>query len=260
MNSIEQQKEHFDNIALEYYTARQNPNSLEFKRLLWDYVFSFIPHSTKMISVLEPMCGYAEGETIVTTHYCKDINYIGFDYSENLINIVKKSWPNKNVFVQDVTTFKPERKYDLILILGGLHHVPDYTTQVLRIMNDSLEEGGYLINLEPSHGNRISKAIRDRIYRSSPIVDYQTEKDYAVKELTNIYIETGFRIVHQFYPGLLAYSLYYNPDMFPRLSRINPKALRTLFALEKPFYKSRLARFFSFATLSILSKSNQQGV
>ena len=252
MNSIEQQKDHFNNIALEYYLARQNPNSLMYKQLLWKHIFSFMPPTQEVISVLEAMCGYAEGEDIVTSYYCPNINYTGFDYSEKLIDIVKQSNPEKNVFVQDVTTFRPSSKYDLILIIGGLHHVPEYSEVVLKNLKEGLADNGCLINFEPTHGNRITKAIRSHIYRSNPIFD-STEKDYSVDELNNIYSGAGFKITHQFYPGLLAYSLYYNPDAFPSLARISPIVLKVLFALEKPFYKTWIARFFSFATLTVLT-------
>ena len=253
MNNIEHQREHFNNIASKYYSARQNPNSLLFKRLLWNYALRSLPPCTS-VSVLEAMCGYAEGEDIVKSHYCADAIYTGFDYSEKLIEIVKKLNPSKNVFVKDVTTFHPDSKFDLILIIGGLHHVPDYTGQVLRNLRDGLTDDGYLINFEPTHGNRIAKSIRSRVYRSNPIFDYSTERDYSVNELNELYCSAGYEIAFQFYPGLLAYSLYYNPDVFPRLARISSFVLKTLFTLEKPLYKTRIAKFFSFATLTILRR------
>jgi len=254
MSSVEQQKEHFNNIALEYYSARQNPNSLLFKRLMWSYILKHLPPPRSSISILETMCGYAEGEDIVKSHYCTDVDYTGFDYSEKLIEIVKQLHPEKNVFVQDVTTFYPDSQYDLILIIGGLHHVPDYSATVLKNLKNALADGGLLINFEPTHGNKIAKMVRSHVYRSSSIIDNSTERDYSVDELNELYSNAGYDIAYQFYPGLLTYSLYYNPDIFPRLARISPVILKTLFALEKPFYKTRIAKLFSFATLTILKK------
>ena len=254
MDNIEKQKEHFNSIALEYYSARQNSNTLLYKQLLWHYVFKHIIPSSERVSVLEPMCGYAEGENIVKSHYCSNIEYTGFDYSENIIDIAKQMHPGKKIFIQDVTTFRPVSKYDLIIIIGGLHHVPDYSYEVLRNLRDGLLGNGYLINAEPTHGNIIAKVIRDRIYRSNPIFDHLTERDYSVDELNKIYSDAGFEIVYQFYPSLLAYSLYSNPDVFPRLARINPLVLKILFVLEKPFYRTKIAKFFSFGTITILKR------
>ena len=253
MSDIEQQKEHFNSIAMDYYYARQNPNSLLFKQLLWKYILSHLPPRSKA-TVLEAMCGYAEGEEIVKSHYCINVDYTGFDYSEKLIELVRQLNPTKRVFVQDVTTFKPDSLYDIILIIGGLHHVPDYTEKVLLNLRNGLTDDGYFISFEPTHGNRIAKMIRKRVYRSSSIVDYTTERDYEIHELNKLYKNAGYEIVHQFYPGLLAYSLYYNPDIFPKLVHIGRVMLKMLFTLEKPLYMTRFAKIFSFATMTILRR------
>jgi len=252
-SKISRQKEHFNNIANQYYIARQNPNSLRYKELLWKYIFQFFP-STKSISVLEPMCGYGEGEYTIKSCYCQSVDYTGFDFSERLIEIIKKNTPNKHVFVQDVTTFIPEDKYDLIWLIGGLHHVPDYSFAVLKNLCKGLNNNSLLVNFEPTHSNAITKKIRSHIYRSNHIFDETTERDFSVNELNNMYKNAGLEIVCQFYPGLLSYCLYYNPDAFPRLASINPVILNSLFALEKPFYRTSIAKFFSFATLTVLKK------
>lgn len=255
-DSIEKQKEHFESIALLYYEARQSLNSILYKEKLWEHIFGFLPPAGKrgQLTVLEAMCGYAEGEKIVKKHYNLNVQYTGFDYSQNLIDSVKQRYPEKDVFVQDVTKFRPQMQYDLILIIGGLHHVHEFTEDVLNNLKYGLKDSGYLINFEPTHGNRIMQAIRDRIYRKSSFIDYETERDYHVNELNNIYAVSGFDVVWQFSPGLLAYCLYYNPDIFPRLAKINSSVLKILFAIEKPFFRTRIARFFSFATLSVLQR------
>ena len=255
MDSIEQQKEHFNKIAENYYSTRQNSNSSLYRKYLWDYIFRNAPPPPReILTLLEPMCGYAEGKEIIEAHYSKKTEYTGFDYSEEIINIVKKIAPERNVFVQDATTYHPTSKFDCILIIGGLHHVPDYTEVVLRNLRAGLADDGYFVNWEPTHGNRIAKAIRDRTYRKNPVFDYETERDYSVNELNKMYKDAGYDIVQQFYPGLLTYCLYANPDVFPFLAKIPQIVLKIAFKMEKCLYKTRLAKCLSFLTITILKK------
>ena len=53
------------------------------------------------------------------------------------------------------------------------------------------------------------------------------------------------------WPGLASYVLYYNPDAFPSLNLGGERAVRTAFALDRPFFRTPIGRFFSFATLSL---------
>ena len=130
----------------------------------------------------------------------------------------------------------------------------DFTEEVLSNLSNGLADDGYLINFEPTHGNRVMQAIRSRIYRKSPLVDFETERDYHIKELNKFYAASGYDMAWQFYLGLLTYCLYYNPDVFPRLTKTSPVLLKVLFALERLFYRTSIAKFFSFATLTILIK------
>ena len=119
----------------------------------------------------------------------------------------------------------------------------------------ALKPGGYMINLEPTQNNPLYRWARNRIYRENELFDDETEQAFDLPELNALYRDAGLEIRDQMYPGLLAYIMYYNPDAFPALNIGSSKSVRTLFTLEKSFYRSWPARIFSFATLTLLQKN-----
>lgn len=152
MNKIDHQNEHFEQIAERYYEARQGKKHLLYKRLLLKYMLSDVGHqinNQKKIAVLEPMCGYGEGRDIVKRFIVKDIEYEGFDYNDTLIEKVKKDNPDINIYKQDVTKFSTEKKFDIVILIGGLHHVHDYARDVVKNIGGMLKYGGYLLILNP---------------------------------------------------------------------------------------------------------------
>ena len=124
MNKIEKQKEHFNNIAQKYFKERQSKTHLLIKKLMWqhffkDKVYLKIDDQT----VLEPMCGYCEGKKIIEDHLGIKIIYEGFDYSDIMVDLAKSNDPCLNVYKMDVTKFQTDKKYDIVIIIGGLHQV-----------------------------------------------------------------------------------------------------------------------------------------
>ena len=121
MNKIEQQKEHFESISEKYYQSRQSKNHLHLKNLMWSYFFKDKAYLKKdTLSVLEPMCGYSEGKKIIEKHVCAIDSYEGFDYSAVLVEKVNQLYPELNVYVQDITQFNSNKKFDIIIIIGGV--------------------------------------------------------------------------------------------------------------------------------------------
>ncbi len=256
MDKIEKQKQHFESISDKYFNARRTRNHLTLKKFLWSYFFrnenlvGDIP-----FKVLEPMCGYGEGKEIIANHLSPDFEYEGFDYSEPLIAKIKESDPSLNVYVMDVTKYIPQKKYDVIILIGGLHHVPDYTEHVLRKVNEALNPNGYFINYEPTQNNFIMRFARNVIYKKNRLFDQDTERAFELKELNQIYSKTGFKIENQIYPGLLSYILYYNPDAFPLLNIGGERMVKVAFNFDKMFFRNSLGRKFSFTTLTLLKKA-----
>ncbi|MFN0318226.1 MAG: class I SAM-dependent methyltransferase [Burkholderiales bacterium] len=255
MHDVERQARHFEGIASRYLAARGGISHLEMKSLLWrDFFGTNLSLLNSPARVLEPMCGYAEGYSILSSYLPHKFSYVGFDYSPALVQEATRRAHGGQVFVQDITTFQSPERFDLIILIGGLHHVHKHTGNVLGRLYRALLPGGWFISFEPTQNNWITREIRARIYRHNALFDEKTERGYDLHEINAEYRSAGFEIVDQMYPGLLAYVLYYNPDAFPVLNQGGIKGVRGLYRLERPYYRSCLARWASFTTLSLLRK------
>jgi SAM-dependent methyltransferase len=246
------QRQHFDAIANQYAEARSGANHLAFKDLMWN---EFLADKRALFggspAVLEPMCGAADGYDLLRQHLGIDIDYEGLDVSDAMIEVARAKHPDLKLSQADVTRLEPRGPYDVVLILGGLHHVPHAASQVVTTLGSAVRPGGYFLSWEPTHGNRLFKAVREAIYKRNAIFEPTTERAFEVRELFSMFEQAGFRRVDVLYPGLLGYVLYYNPDAFPHLNLGSPRMVSRLWKIERPFMRSWLARKLSFATLSL---------
>lgn len=255
MNKLERQKQHFNKIAEEYFMTRRGEKQVLLHKLLYNELFYGVTlNNRERIKVLEPMCGFGEGKMIIQEHLNKNIEYEGFDYSEKIVKYAKQIDSEINIYVQDVTTYKSNNKYDVIIIVGGLHHVPDYAEQVLMNCYSMLEDNGILINIEPTYNNYFYKKICEFIYKKNPVFDEKTERRFSLKELNWLYEKSGLEIVKQIYPGLFAYLLWYNPDAFPWLNKGRTSTVEKIFQFDKHFMYNRLGKKISVATFTILKR------
>jgi SAM-dependent methyltransferase len=259
MDKVERQKQHFDEIALEYYEGRTDPKHELIKNLTWNFFFKHTPFlKIDGLHVLEPMCGFAEGKFIIENNLGIQIDYEGFDYSPKIVKEVNKLYPSLNVYEHDVTKFKCSKTFDLIMITGGLHHVPDFAFDVVRNLTECLDYNGYFVISEPTNNNWVFRKIRERIYRNNRIFDAETERAFSLKEYNDLFLKNGYKIILQIYPSLLAYVLYYNTYAFPLLNIGSVNLVRRIFSVDKRFFKNIIGKKLSWSTISLFQKTNQE--
>jgi len=258
MNNIQRQKEHFESIAEKYFKARQNENYIYIRNLMWEYFFKNSGFkASSNILVLEPMCGYADGKKILEEHLNIPFTYEGFDYSENIVNYLQENFPDVNISHMDVRELNVNEKYDLVIVIGAIHHVYEYTQTVINNIYNSLKYDGYFINFEPTHNNLLFQKIRNQIYKKNFLFDEETEKAFELEEINKYYKKSGFNINYQFYPGLLSYVLYYNPDAFPFLNIGNKSLVKMIFNIDKLFFNNIIGKKLSFVTFTLLHKTQK---
>jgi len=255
-NSTEKQIEHFNRIASEYYNARQNPRSSLLYSKIWETVFSnkLFKDLKAPLNVLDAMCGFANGYDILKCNLKTDFCYSGFDYSEEMVNYASQRNPSLRLFVCDILNYSEEETYDIILLIGGLHHVYASAGQAVSNISKALKPGGFFINFEPTNNNFLWKWIRNRIYKKNVIFDAETEKAFTINELHTITQKNNLKAIDELYPGLLAYVLWYNPDAFPSLNIGSLSFVSTFCKLESNLWRTFFARYFSFATLTVYKK------
>lgn len=251
----ERQRKHFNQIAHKYYLARRHRNHLLLKDLMWHEILDDKKFLCKKgLRVLEPMCGFADGKAILENVLGVSTVYTGFDYSESVITALKEKQRGLNVSQANIEHYQTDELFDVIILLGGLHHVPHIAKKVVSQLAGNLAPGGIFINLEPTSGNRIFSKVRDIIYRRNPLFDEQTERAFLVEELFEMFRGAGLEKIDVIYPGLLSYVLYYNPDAFPYLNIGSERMVRITFFLDRLFLRSWPGEVFSFATLSMWKK------
>jgi SAM-dependent methyltransferase len=254
-DKTERQREHFNNIAERYYTARRHQNHLLLKDFMWQ---KFLSRRQELkldgLRVLEPMCGFADGKDILEKTLGVSVDYIGFDYSESVVSTLRLNRPDLRVTQENVEVYSSEKLFDLIILLGGLHHVPNAACQVLRNLTTNLVPGGHFINIEPTTGNFVFRKIRNIIYKRNQLFDQLTERGFEVEELFAMFRDAGLRRIDVMYPGLLSYILYYNPDAFPWLNVGGSRMVRATFCFDCLLIRTWLAKTLSFATLSLWRK------
>lgn len=250
---VEQQREHFNRISEQYFSARSHSNHRLLKQLIWERFFDRHPGIGNGIHrVLEPMCGMADGREILRANLGSDFEYCGFDYSESMVEIARKEHPELRIEHGDVTTYRPEGEaFDMIILIGGLHHVFSRTRDVLVNLREALKPGGLFLSFEPTHDNWIARRVRKRIYETNDLFDSDTEQGFEYRDLERHFCGAGYRKVDEVYPGLLAYVLYYNPDAFPLLNIGGSTLVRSTFAIDRLFWASRIGRKLSFATIGL---------
>lgn len=250
----EQQREHFNKISQQYLEGKHDPKFLELQKLLWDDVFSLInDYKKRKLSILEPMCGFLEGYKLLNK-FNFQFDYVGFDFSDEVVNKINIDFPELNVFHGDVTKYTTSKKFDLIILIGGLHHVPNDAKQVVQNLSSMLKKDGLFISFEPTHFNPLNKAIRDFIYQKNKIFEYETERGFHLNELKSFFKDAQLSEYSILYPGLLSYIMYYNPYAFPSLNSGSTWLVNKLYSIDKLFFRNIIGKFFSFATLSIWIK------
>lgn len=257
-NTVEQQIDNFNGRVDNYLSKKTSPQRQAYISLLWKLVFSYahrLSSGRQNVCILEPMCGWSAYDLVAENFPGSIQSYDAFDYSEKMIHIGKSLYPNVNFWVQDATTFVPgENAYDIILLIGGLHHIPKYAPDVLGNLAKSLRPDGCMINLEPTFNNSLLSFFCNLIYRKNKNFDHETERRFSLRELNGYYASAGLKTMKQLYPGLLAYLLWYNPDIFPFLNRGSIHMVRKLFSFEHRIYSSWYAKKMSVATITILKK------
>lgn len=257
MDKVEAQRKHFDAIADTYIQGRSGKNHLAYKQILWKHVMERLAERLPARSTLtgvEAMCGNAEVSARLVSFF-PHLTMHAFDLSDAMVKAADTTKvKGVTTFRKDILTFCEEEKYDLAVIIGGLHHIPHDVHNGVRNIYNSLKKGGIFLNLEPTHNNFLWKAVREKIYKDNAIFEENSERAFTLREYNKCLTVNKFRVLDQFYPGLLGYVLYYNPDAFPALNIGPPAMARMLAGLDLRLGAGVIGRTFSFATWTIAEK------
>ena len=200
------------------YTTNAPFSSIVANKRMTDATIAFIPKSVK--TLIDIGCG--DGTyTNDLKQILSDIHYTGFDPASDAIEIAKKKFSGIEYIVGDLLnkeTF-PKKKYDVAIIRGVIHHLPDAAKGIA----NAVELSDNIIIIEPNGNNPILKYIEknsqyhieheEQSYTSNQLVAWCEAAGYKVSKVDYV----GF--VPFFFPTLLAKIIYF---FQPFLELIHP--------------------------------------
>jgi trans-aconitate methyltransferase len=155
----------FDRIAAQYCRKDLLPANRQARKLRLEQTLaqvSFGPDS----SLLEVGCGAG-----FAAEYLRGCfgHYHGFDYSSELIRLACElhAQPNVSFECASIESFAPPEKYDVVLMIGVLHHLDDPGAALSRIRQFA-KPGAWVVANEPQQGNWLissGRSLRKRVDR-----------------------------------------------------------------------------------------------
>ena len=151
-------------------------------------------------SVLEVGCGAGFAARYLLGRYGA---YLGIDYSSDLIAYAQSmnTVPAAEFRVCNANEFESDRKFDVIFMIGVLHHLPD-PVGTLRHLRKFLKKDGVIAVNEPQRGNpliHISRLIRKKL---DP--NYSADQDeYTRKQIFDLMKAAGLDDVKIYPQGIL---------------------------------------------------------
>lgn len=127
----------------------------------------------------------------------KSTKLFGIDISKNMISVAKKNYPNINFLIAEANNIPFENNFfDLITATDAFYYFPN-KEKALKEFYNKLKFGHYLFIFYISN-DRLPKFILWQHKLISKIFLFNTEKHsefLTPKELTKLFLSTGFRIV-----------------------------------------------------------------
>jgi SAM-dependent methyltransferase len=161
------------------------------------------------MSVLDAMCGSGQ-----TTEYLlsKQAKVTGLDISNEVMDSFTSRWANCDAVRGSLLASKlPDRSFDCIAIVGGLHHIQPNVGPALREIHRLLRPDGYFCFMEP-HAGSIPDLVRSFWYKH----DHFFLCNEASIDIKALEMEFGshFRFRQVKYLGNLAFLLVFNSLIF----------------------------------------------
>lgn len=205
------QQEHYDHIADAYAANLQYPHTKEYMDYM-DRVLREEIASVDFGTCAEVCCG--TGEAFALFKDSIDTG-IGVDISSSMLVKAQHAFPNSQLsFVQGDATLLPlaDNSFDTVVMLGGIHHVPDRQAlfeQIFRV----LKPGGVFFFREPVSDFWLWKFLRAIVYRLSPILDHETERPLLYSETVPVLESAGFTQMTWRTCGFIGFCLFMNSDV-----------------------------------------------
>lgn len=219
------QAEHYDRISIQYLTNLQYAHTQEYISYLDKELRGVLERNTLGV-IAELCCGAGEVAHVFENQYSQ---LIGIDVSLNMLRLAVKKDSNALYVHGDATTLPlADESCDSVVMIGGIHHVPD-RERLFREIFRVLKPGGRFLFREPLNDFWLWRFIRAIVYRLSPALDFNTERPIRYRDTAPLLEKIGFDIVEWKPVGFAGFCLFMNSDVMVinRIFRFLP-GIRTL--------------------------------
>jgi SAM-dependent methyltransferase len=216
------QQEHYDQLAQTFIENLGYPHTQEYIGYMDRVLQDTVGHDS-LGDMVEICCGRGEALDIFPRRFESAIEV---DVSLAMLCAARARHGDENIqFIQGDATRLPLASdiADTVVILGGIHHVPDRQrlfSEVARI----LKPGGRFIFREPVSDFFLWRWLRSIIYRVSPHLDHATERPLESAQTLPPLRQAGLEIKTWRTIGFLGFCLLMNSDVLVvnRLFRFVP--------------------------------------
>jgi 2-polyprenyl-3-methyl-5-hydroxy-6-metoxy-1,4-benzoquinol methylase len=117
-------QDNYQEIAPEFDLTRKKP--------IWPELLKRVSEVKDGDNILDVGCGNGR---LLEAFKDKKINYLGIDNSENLIALAQKNYPDNKFFVGNILDLNElEEKYNLVISVAVLHHLPSFDLRLHAIL------------------------------------------------------------------------------------------------------------------------------
>jgi len=216
------QQSHYDGIVAKYVENLGYPHTEEYLAYLDQQLLDMLPAGS-LGTVAELCCGRGEAARLLDRRMSR---CVGIDVSAGMLEIARSDLPDDRFFfAQGDATMLPlrDRTVDNVVMLGGIHHVPD-RLKLFREVARILKPGGGFYFREPLDDFALWRAIRKIVYRYSSALDHNTERPLRRGDTESALAQAGLALCDWQTRGFFGFCLLMNSDVlvFNRLFRYLP--------------------------------------
>jgi 2-polyprenyl-3-methyl-5-hydroxy-6-metoxy-1,4-benzoquinol methylase len=165
-SAIERRDQQLFNEIAESYSRKDlfGPSRIA-RRLRLDATWAGVS-ARQDVDVLEVGCGAGFAARYLAGRYGR---YMGVDHAESLVALARRhhQLPNVRFESAGVHELSSAERFDVILLIGVLHHLDDLPASLTRMV-ELLKPGGWLVANEPQRANPVVgwlRAVRKRVDR-----------------------------------------------------------------------------------------------
>ncbi len=226
------QRTHYERIHDAYETHYYDATSMAFRnRFVYDVMFRGLDLNGMDVADLAAGSGH---NSLAVQERFPSARVAGFDISRSACDSYRRNVGAKAFEVDLTAENRDLPKFDVAMIVGGLHHCVSNLPGTFRTIDALLKPLGVLLMYEPNERYAL-EAVRRFWYRHDRYFDAATEHALDHDEIARIAEEDSFLPLDCIYAGGPAYFLIYNSLIFRIPTMLKRYLAPPLFMLESAY-------------------------